>query len=380
MNHVLGWLLVAAGFGWAVWLDPWSMRAPAAEVLAARQAQGVLLAMALLQLLVGRLLRGGFTSGPRARTVSLTTAAGALAYAGGYVLQLAWPNAGSLIVAGALLNAAGFGPLAVTAARQEVPPPVRIALGVLVFGTLLDAVMGLRGVLPAAFPAYLGAEDEVRLRMLRLARVAAIALPVQAILFQETADRAGGTRLVRWAGLALAVGALGMPLILTSAAFGPAALKYLLPLPADAVLFGSGAAAWLAFRKERVSERWGWSLVFGSMVVGLLLGGFAFEGPLPAPAAFTGYLDPVRSLTRLGHAYAIVLGLLMLFLPSHARPVIPALLVAGTLTTLAGMTAVAALEAPAVALALGPGLASASALLMLGEGRAGARRKARPGS
>jgi hypothetical protein len=171
-----------------------------------------------------------------------------------------------------------------------------------------------------------------------------------------------------------------MPLILTLAAFGPAALKYLLPLPADAVLFGSGAAAWLGFRKERISQRWGWSLVFGSMVVGLLLGGFAFEGPLPAPAAFTGYLDPVRSLTRLGHAYAIVLGLLMLFLPSHARPVIPTLLVAGTLTTLAGMTAVAALQAPAVALALGPGLASASALLMLGEGRAGARRKAGPGS
>jgi di/tricarboxylate transporter len=166
-----------------------------------------------------------------------------------------------------------------------------------------------------------------------------------------------------------------MPLILTLAAFGPAGLKYLLPLPADAVLFGSGAAAWLAFREGRVSERWGWSLVFGSMVVGLLLGGFAFEGPLPAPAVFTGYLDPMRSLTRLGHAYAIVLGMLMLFLPSHARPLTLTLLIAGTLTTLAGMVAVAMMQAPAVLLAPGPGLAAVSALLMLGVGRAGARGK-----
>jgi len=383
LNSTLGWLLVAAAFGWGAWLDPWALRAPAGEALAARQVQGVLLAMALLQLLVGRLLGGGFSSGPRAQSVSFVTAVGALSYASGYVLQLALPIAGWVIVAGALLNAVGFGLLASTAMRKGAPLPVRVALVVIAFGMLLDAVMGLRMVMPDLFPAFLGAEDGVRLRMLRLARVAAIALSVQAILFQDLAGRVTGSRVVRWGGLALAVGAAGMPLILCLSAFGPLVFKYLLPLPADAVLFGAGVAVWLAFRSGSFPMRWGWSLVFASMVVGMLLGGFAFDGPLPAPAAFSGYLDPVRSLTRYGHAYAIVLGLLALFTRptpvAGLRRFAPLILAVGALITLGGMVVAALLPAASLILMAGPALVAVTSLLILGSESVGPRRSpARP--
>ena len=101
------------------------------------------------------------------------------------------------------------------------------------------------------------------------------------------------------------------------------------------------------------------------MLLGEALGGFAFDGPLPAPGGFTHYLDPVRSLTRIGHAYAIVLALMLLF-AGEARPA-PSpggLLMVGALVTLALLALVAVAGVPPGWLVPGPLLVAVAALLL----------------
>ncbi|MCC2669634.1 MAG: hypothetical protein K0Q72_2105, partial [Armatimonadetes bacterium] len=332
LNGTIGWLLLAVGFAWGAALDPWALEVRDPALLAgslrtaARLAQAVVLGMGFLQLLVQLVLSPGLLQHRTAGAARLLTAAGALLTAVGYPLQLVRPEGTWLVAGGALLNLAGFGALAVAAGRAEAPGLVRAALWTLVFGMTLDAGAAVVLLRPELFPPHLGAEDGVRLRMLRLAGVAAIALPLQTILLQHLAGFPPEKGAAKWGGPALAVGAAGMPLILTIAALGPLPLKYLLWLPADAVLFGAGVAVWLAFRNGTPLERWGWGLVLASMVVGQLMGGYAFDGPLPPPPAFGHYNDFVRRLSRLGHAYAILLGLLALFaavrLRTHPDPVV----------------------------------------------------------
>jgi hypothetical protein len=273
-----------------------------------------------------------------------------------------------LIPVGALFNAAGFGLLLRSHLRKGAELELRLALGAVVFGMLLDAGMGLVFVRPDLLAAYLGPEDGVRLRMLRLARVASIALPIQALLYERLCSNAPSGRLVRWGGMALAWGAVGMPVVLTAAALGSLGLKYLLPAPADAVLFGTGVAVWLAFRGPALPARCGWTLLLASMVLGQLMGGYAFDGPLPAPPAFTGYLDFARSLARIGHAYAIQLGLLALFAdevaPGPARQFGYHLLAVGSAFTLAAMTLVASGLLPGVWLAPGPALVALAVVVL----------------
>lgn len=358
LNRRLGWLLVGLGFLWAAWLDPWALGTAGTEMtlrLALRQAQGVLLGMGLLQLLVAR-LTPQHQEAPA--IVSWLTAVGALCYATGYLLRLQFPAGGYLVPVGALLNLSGIWLLWQSYARAGAEVAVRVGLGAILLGMLLDLGTGLISLLPNVLTAYLGPEQGVRMRMLRLARVAAIALPAQLILFQQLRRYAPDGRAARWGNWALAFGAAGMPSVLTAAALTDLRLKYLLPLPADALLFGVGAAVWLAFRPGTRMERWGWGLLLASMALGQVLGGFAFDGPLPAPAAFTGYLDFVRSLVRIGHAYAIVLALLALFAeesgrtPDRSRGL--TLLVAGSVITLMAMGLVAARLAPAAWLTPGP--------------------------
>ena len=103
--------------------------------------------------------------------------------------------------------------------RTPLLPPMAAAvlgvLGELVFPILL--IVGLASRLSAAglfavnaglfLPAYLGPDDGARLRMLRLARAAAIALPAVALLYEGLAARAADKRLARtgrvllWSGV-----------------------------------------------------------------------------------------------------------------------------------------------------------------------------------
>ena len=156
--------------------------------MVARYGQAVVLGVAFLQLLTrgpaGR--RGPAGAASRAALTGL----GAVVYAAGNVLGLWQPETVWLIPVGALLNAVGFAVLAAAFAGRRAVRVGGVILPVLCLGMLLDATAGLARASPAAFSlAYLGPEDGVRLRMLRLARAAVTALSVTAFLYQGLAER-----------------------------------------------------------------------------------------------------------------------------------------------------------------------------------------------
>jgi hypothetical protein len=361
------------------WLDPWSLGEHRAEVLvgssrmAARHAQAVVIGMGFLQLLLVRILAAG-TFLPRVRlAASSLSGVGALAYAAGYALYPWWPDGAWLSAAGALLNFLAF---ALLLPAAGCPLSVRMVLAILSLGMLVDAVMVLFAVAPGLFlPAYLGGEDGVRLRMLRLGRAAVIALSLLALLYQGLPRRAGPCHPVfSWAGIALWVGAVGMPLTLATAAFTTVEVKYLLPIPAQATFLGVLAAVWLARRRARPLELWGWSLVAVSMAAGRFMGLYAFDGPLPAPGWIGAYNEFPRRLVRLGHAYPIVLGLIAVLLAREqdqgwhtgrpARVGVP-LLTTGSVLLEVVLLLAATLDVGGPVLSVGPALVTAGLVLCL---------------
>jgi hypothetical protein len=380
-NGFLGRVLLLAGFAWGAWLDPWSLseRDPAAlpgsARMAARQAQAVVIGAAFLQVIAAAALAVG---GPRAgfRPVAAgLTGLGTVLYTAGYALAASFPGAVRLIPAGAALNLGGFALLLAAAWKEPGASVWRVVLPVICLGMLLDVAMGLFAADPARFlPASLGPDDGVRLRMLRLARAAALALPAVALLYEGLAVRAHGP-LVRRGRAALWCGVLGMSSILTAAGFTSVQVKFLLPLPALTTFAGTCAGLWLARTQGRPLEVWGWLLVAASMGAGLLMGLYAFDGPLPAPDFLGHYNDFARRLSRLAHAYCIVLGLVSIFLARELhredplrglrRLGVPLLVVGGALTViLIGVEA--AFGLPTGLLAPGPALVALALALCLG--------------
>jgi hypothetical protein len=380
-NGRIGRVLLILGFAAAAGLDPWSLseRDPTALLgsvrMAMRQAQAVVVGMAFLQVIVAGALAVAELPARVSRPVVWLTGVGAILYAAGYVLLPLWPEVVWLIPAGALLNFAGF---ALLLARLGFPPylPVwRVILPVICLGMLLDAAMGLFAAEPGRLlPAYLGPEDGVPLRMLRLARAAAIALPAVALLYEQLAASekeplARRGRALLWCGVAT------MSAVLALAAFTTPELKYLLPVPALTTFGGTCVAVLLAYRRASRLEAWGWLLVAASMGNGLLMGMYAFDGPMPAPPFLDGYNDFVRRLSRLGHAYCIVLGLLSVYVARLAggdasgwRPgrVGIVCLVTGTVVTLVVIVGVAASLLTTPWLGLGPALVAVALLVCLG--------------
>jgi hypothetical protein len=308
-NARLGWALLLAGWTWAVGLDPWSLSEPDPAALlgsarmAARHAQAVVLAMGFLQIAVALLPRGQ-------RLASGLTIAGSLIYAAGYVSLATVVPLAFLIPLGALLNLLGFAVLAGAMFRSHPGLGPRAVVVVFCLGMAIDLAVGLFTTFPDLTPAVLGPEDGVRQRMLRLARVAATALSLLVLLYQQRADRAGPSLLARNGLVALVVGCVGMPAILMTATFLSLHIKYLLPVPALAATFGVLVALWLAWKQGLPLECWGWLLIAVSLNVGLLVGLYAFDGPFPAPPTQEVYNGFDRRLTRLAHAYSIVLGLI----------------------------------------------------------------------
>jgi hypothetical protein len=156
----------------------------------------------------------------------------------------------------------------------------------------------------------LGPADGLPARFLRLAGAAALTLPALAWLYTGLADGPDTERrVVLWGRWMFVGGALGMPILLAAAAVGSVQLKYLLLLPADAIFAGTLVGAWLAGRRAHALEAWGWRLVAAGMGLGLLLGTFAFEGPLTAPHFLADYTAPARRALRSVHVGAILLGM-----------------------------------------------------------------------
>jgi hypothetical protein len=367
-NKCLGWLLLLLGFLTAVGLDPWSLSErdpsalPGSARMAARHAQAVVLAMGFLQIAVALVLREDPLAVRPRRVASGVLAGGALVYAAGYAGLALWPGQAWLIPFGAAVNLSGFLLLNWAAWRAPVAAEVRVVLAIFLFGMAIDVVSGLYAVDAARFlPAYVGPEDGVRQRMLRLARVAATALSLLTLLFRDLRPPQPASPLDRWGRLAMLVGTLGMPTVLTAACFLWVDLKYLLPIPALAMTGGVVLALVRARPAAPPLEQWGWLLIAASMNVGLLVGLYAFDGPLPAPELVASYNEWVRRLTRLGHAYAIVLGLLAILLARQpaGRPA-ARLLVAGTCVTMLAIGLLAFLPQATALLAPGPALVAAA--------------------
>ena len=153
-----------------------------------------------------------------------------------------------------------------------------IAFRVLCIGMLFAVVVGVLQSKPGIF-ASLGPQDGLRLRMLRLAQIAFIALPLLTLLYEGLKARASlDSRLARLGWTAMLCG------------------------------------TWLARRHGRPLERWGWLLIALSMAAGLLMGLYAFDGPLPPPAFVGAYNDLVRRVIRQAHAYTIVVGLISILI------------------------------------------------------------------
>ena len=303
-NRVLGWSMLIVGFGAMVFIEPWIFalqdppRLLGSTQMQLRHAQGVLLAMALLQLVVGYVLTTKAFSLEFRFWSSLCLGLGAMAYFGGYLLLFLFSFGRLLVLIGSLLNLGTF----VFAIRTEIggiaATKLRLILLVLCLGMCLDFVSGVMGLYPDLLQLdWFGAEDEVRWRMLRLARVAGIALPVLTLLFFDLVDRTGiHGWLVEWGHRGFLVGSLTMTLTLAMASFAFLEIKYLLTIPSTAVCFGAVAACLLSWRHAGRLEQLGWLIITGSLFGGMLIGMYAFDGPFPAPPGVEHYQAMSRRL------------------------------------------------------------------------------------
>ena len=371
LNRNIGWVLLVAGFAYATWLDPCSLSERGSSCLAAgpkitaRHAQTMVVGMGLLQLAASRMLATTSLL-PLAYGISAwLTGLGAVVSAMGYGVTGRWASSAWLILAGALMNLTGFIIISWGGPGRGRNRQFSVVLAIICSGVVLDAVMGMSELSSRLFlPPYIGAEDGLRLRMLRLARVSAIMLPVLTLLHQGLAEHADPrTRSVRWGRIGMLCGTIGIPVILTIAGFMNFGFKLLLPIPANAIFIGTLCGAWLAKRHARPLELWGWLLIAVSIAAGLVIGLFAFDGPLPPPGFVGGYNDVVRTLIRLAHTYCIVFGLATIFisrdLEERRQADWPArvgrpLLVAGSVTSVVVILLLTAVELPASVLSVGP--------------------------
>jgi hypothetical protein len=100
----------------------------------------------------------------------------------------------------------------------------------------------------------------------------------------------------------------------------------------------------------------------------LFMGLYAFDGPLPAPDFLGAYNDIGRRLSRLAHAYCIVLGLLSIFLAREIAGKRPGgwpvrlgvgLVLAGSVLTVSVVLLLESLGLPLELLRVGPALVAA---------------------
>ncbi len=366
-----GWLLLATGLGFAAWLDPATLAAAPTERLhALRELLGVLLLAGLQLLLVGELTARANPEGSPASIVRRDRTA-PLGLAHGVVgATVVWVVA-RVFVGTHLAHPAAAAPAAVlqAGALALLLPRLRSqggdvgVLGLLValgIGAGMDLVTSLLLIDGSSFGWAPVAWDALPLRMLRLARVASIALAALGWGQFRSADTPAAIGPPRWARFLAVQAAWAMPVALILSAVISPDLKYLLPLPAYAALIPAAAAALRDLRLRRLRSGAGWALAAGSMAVGLALGGWSFDGPLPAPPGFESYTASARQAVRLGHADAVLFGLLLLY--SRSGSWLPA----GAGWTVFGWVAASlGLASPAL-MAVGPAAGAVGCLIEIG--------------
>lgn len=207
------------------------------------------------------------------------------------------------------------------------------AVAVLVCGALADVVWpGMHSDAPLDGDTAAGALDSLEQRLMRLAMMAAYAIPVLVLLaaaesrHHETPGGHGigvrmGVLLVRWEPVLFLVGVSTLATTLAAAALLHTGIKWALPIGADTTLAACAAATVRArWRDDRIAF-FGWSAVCISMAVGLLMGSYAFDGPLPAPAFIGGYDAAPRILLRGAHVFVMVVGIAAIAAALVTKPI-----------------------------------------------------------
>jgi hypothetical protein len=256
-----------------------------------------------------------------------TIVCGATWQAIGTLGSLAIPALGWLGPIGAAAVLAGLLPLLCSPAWSPRAGEMKFLLGIVSLGVALDALLAVASL----DPAWLGIEwaampDALQTRLLRLARSAAMILPVVAALGHEraangvAASGVSSRNPVALSVWALYAGAAAMPLVLMAAALWNPLWKFALPVPAITVFAG----VYFTVRRSRLTastlELGGWFLIAASMAAGLVMGLYAFDGPLTPPAPIGAYGTAARTLLRLSHAWIIFAGILAIFLARQRGP------------------------------------------------------------
>lgn len=216
------------------------------------------------------------------------------------------PMSLALFVAGAVLMMLALSRAAV---RSESGFP-RLALLVAAAGSGLFALHAI---------AFAPGGELLQARFLRLGATAAMALPLLAMLYRVHAID-GTTRPTRLARILSGIGMVAVPLALVLSAFLDARLKYALGPASDCFTVTLIIACVQFWRSGNHAALAGFGTVLASMLLGKLMGFYAFDGPLPAPAGLAGYGDAWRASLRHFHIDIMVLGYAFLIWPSLIRP------------------------------------------------------------
>ncbi|MCA1595111.1 MAG: hypothetical protein LC772_01605, partial [Chloroflexi bacterium] len=239
----------------------------------------------------------------------------------------------------------------------------RLALLLVSVGFLGDALLAAATLLPLpAAHTFLGPFDGLRWRLLRLAQIAALALPVLLLVYDGVEESGAGSGGIRRGGRwAMIFGAVGMPLTLAAAALLDYRLKYALAVPAYAIVAAAVIGTCSSWKNAGRLERSGWLLLTATFVAGLGMGIYAFNGPFPPPRILGDYSDIPRRLVRLAHTYVVVFGLFNILAGRLVRTwqgrrggTVAAVLAAAEVITIIGLLTAAFFRAPGWLLVPGP--------------------------
>ena len=212
----------------------------------------------------------------------------------------------ALCVAGASLLMLAM----VQAARRCEAGLPRLALLVAATGPGLFALHAL---------AFAAGESLLQARFLRLGATAAMALPLLATIYRLH-PLGGATRATRLAVILAGIGMVAVPLVLALSAFVDERLKYALGPASDCFVVALIIACVQAWRHGERAALAGFGTVLASILLGKLMGAYAFDGPFLAPAALTAYADAWRVSLRHFHIDIMALGYAFLLWPSLVRP------------------------------------------------------------
>ncbi|HKY08976.1 MAG TPA: hypothetical protein VJQ55_12070, partial [Candidatus Binatia bacterium] len=376
-NVALGWCLLLFALVSPAFLA--LSHAPAGVVFALLEEQRAFEARTMIALLgiwllaLSPILRQYCLPSEKQAVVCLI-AWGSLFCAAGYACSSRSSATVWLIVLGAIVNLAVWIELVKRVWTQRASYGRRIALAMIFFGLLLITATALAQIHAEVFQfTLLGAEDGFTWRTLRLARVAAIALPLLTLFYEEVADfDRVPRRLAAFGYLMMLCGTFAMATLLVGAGVILPELKTLLAIPSIATFIAVLCGFVLARMHASRLETWGWLLIALSLAAGLLMGLYAFADgwlTLDYPGEYSDY---ARRVIRFAHADCVVIGFAAILAArtpgvenTRLLRASAQLLLLGGIVTIAAPLFILLAHGASVLSSVGPALATAAILLYL---------------